>query len=243
VGIGPCHVAIGDVNKDGKPDLVVANYLSPVTSVLLGNGDGTFAAKLDVETYYKSHRVAIGDLNGDGNPDLTVTGQFNYTVAALLGNGDGTFHGKTEYPTAAQPVPVVIGDFNGDSRPDLAVANCASHTVSVLLNIGTGPTDADPAQSVPPLIFQLLASRPNPSAGTSEICFLLPSACTVDVALFDLAGRKVRSLVSRERKAPGEHGIRWDGRDGSGAPVSNGVYLVQVRAGSEVGVRKVVVLR
>ena len=65
----------------------------------------------------------------------------------------------------------------------------------------------------------------------------------MDVILFDLAGRKVRSLASGERMTPGEHSVRWDGRDGSGAPVRNGVYLVQVRAGRDVGVKKVVVLR
>jgi flagellar hook assembly protein FlgD len=53
----------------------------------------------------------------------------------------------------------------------------------------------------------------------------------------------VRSLASGERSAPGEHSIRWDGRDGSGAFVRNGVYLVKVRAGHDVDTRKVVVLR
>lgn len=54
---------------------------------------------------------------------------------------------------------------------------------------------------------------------------------------------RVRSLVVDERSTPGEHSIRWDGRDGSGAPVRNGVFLLQVRAGRDVGVKKVVILR
>lgn len=61
--------------------------------------------------------------------------------------------------------------------------------------------------------------------------------------MFDLAGRRVRSLVVDERGAPGEHRVRWDVRDGSGASVRNGVYLLKVRAGRDVGVRKLVVLR
>ena len=121
------------------------------------------------------------------------------------------------------------------------MANNASNTVSVLLNTNT--TGVGPTPSDAPRTFQLLASKPNPSRGTSEIRFRLPSACTVDVALLDLAGRNVRSLVSGERSTPGEHGIRWDGRDDSGAPVRGGVYILQVRAGGEVGVRKVIVRR
>ena len=63
------------------------------------------------------------------------------------------------------------------------------------------------------------------------------------MALFDLAGRKVRSLAAGESMAPGEHSIRWDGRDGSGAPVRGSVYLVRVRAGRDAAVRKLVILR
>src|SRR6266487_1345754 len=63
---GPNSVAIGDLNGDGKPDLVTANTSQPtcVVSVLLGNGDGTFAAKVDYGTGAEPDFVAIGDLNG-----------------------------------------------------------------------------------------------------------------------------------------------------------------------------------
>ena len=140
---------------------------------------------------------------------------------------------------------MAIGDLNDDGLPDLAVAdyNASPGTVSMLLNTSTSTVGVGPEVSVPPRTFQLLVSRPNPSRGSNEIHFLLPSACTVDVALFDLAGRKVRSLAAGERSTPGEHIIRWDGRDGSGTPMRDGVYLVQVRAGRDVGVRKLVMLR
>ena len=134
-------------------------------------------------------------------------------------------------------------DVNGDGRPDLVTANQTDGSVSVLLNLGAAPTDVGPALSDLPQTLRLLASRPNPARGSSEIRLLLPSACTVDVVLFDLAGRRVRSLAAGEPMTPGEHGLRWDGRDGFGVPVRDGVYLVRARAGSEVAVGKVVVLR
>jgi flagellar hook assembly protein FlgD len=72
---------------------------------------------------------------------------------------------------------------------------------------------------------------------------VLPAASTVDLTVFDLAGRKVRSLMTGEPAAAGEHVIRWDGRDGSGGLVSSGVYTLRVRAGSEVAAKRLVVLR
>ena len=69
--------------------------------------------------------------------------------------------------------------------------------------------------------------------------------CTAAVSLFDLAGRKVRSLLSGARSTPGQHGIRWDGRDNRdnrGDRTGAGAYLVQIHAGAEVRVAKLVVL-
>jgi hypothetical protein len=69
-GTNPYFVAIGDLNADGKPDLVTADWGVSKVSVLLGNGDGTFGAKTDFVTGSGPVSVAIGDLNADGKPDL-----------------------------------------------------------------------------------------------------------------------------------------------------------------------------
>ena len=62
----PASAAIGDLNKDGKPDLVVANSLSTTVSVLLGKGYGTFQNAVNYSVGDEPWSVAIGDLNGDG---------------------------------------------------------------------------------------------------------------------------------------------------------------------------------
>jgi hypothetical protein len=142
-------IAIGDVNGDGKPDLVVANRCSSygncfgAVGVLLGNGDGTFQTPVSYSVggydpdYSLPVSVAIGDLNGDGYPDLVVTNQCKSDcgdgfgpdgVSVLLGNGDGTFQDPVSYSSGGvQATSVAIGDVNGDGKPDLVVANWCEH--------------------------------------------------------------------------------------------------------------------
>src|SRR5439155_18904413 len=122
-GGNPYSVTIGDLHGDGQPDLAVANYIISSVSVLLGNGDGSFAAHADFWTGSYPITLAIGDLNADGKPDLAVANSvnpFTGTVSVLLGNGDGSFGIKTDYDTGPGPSSVAIGDLNGDGKPDLA---------------------------------------------------------------------------------------------------------------------------
>jgi hypothetical protein len=126
VETGPYSVAVGDFNRDGKLDLVVANYPFVFTvSVLLGNGDGTFQAQVTYPVGRQPISVAVADLNGDGKLDLAVADFTDGLVSVLLGNGDGTFQSSVEYPTGRVPSTIIIGDFNGDGKLDLATSNFA----------------------------------------------------------------------------------------------------------------------
>ena len=144
-GSTPMSVAVADVNRDGKLDLIVANGNSSNIGVLLGNGDGTFQPALTYDAGYPSPMsILVSDVNKDGNPDLVV-GSFYNKVSVLLGNGTGTFQVAGNYDSGGFYVnSIAVSDVNGDGIPDVLVANefacggCQNGSVGVLLGNGDG---------------------------------------------------------------------------------------------------------
>ncbi|MBN1825518.1 MAG: S8 family serine peptidase [Candidatus Eisenbacteria bacterium] len=93
-----------------------------------------------------------------------------------------------------------------------------------------------------PAVFRLHANAPNPFNPATEIRFDLPAPGAVDLAVYDVSGRRVSTLASGRRPA-GSFSVVWNGEDGSGRPVSSGVYFVRMRSGDFTAVRKMTLLR
>jgi hypothetical protein len=130
-----------DFNGDGKLDLAMISDPDNlndenVISVLLGNGDGTFHAPVQLPAlpFGSAWLLKSGDFDGDGIVDLLVAGfDQGGPLVLLRGNGDGTFRDSEEY-TTARPQYLAAGDFQGSGRLSLAVSNEDDRNVTVLLN-------------------------------------------------------------------------------------------------------------
>jgi uncharacterized protein (TIGR03437 family) len=140
---------VGDLNGDGKLDLVASADLddgNAVLSWLAGNGNGTFQAPVTIVTSDASdNAVLVQDFNGDGHADIVLAHQ-DGNATFLAGNGNGTFSAETGLLAGAEPSFLLSADFNGDGKPDLLVAGTTS---SILLNhavpIATIVSAANPA--------------------------------------------------------------------------------------------------
>jgi hypothetical protein len=153
-GANPYSVTAADVNGDGKPDLIVANWYANTVSVLLnttvpGATTPSFAAQQTFATGADPGSVTVADVNGDGKPDLIVANAYADTVSVLLnttapGAITPSFAAQQTFATGSNPTSVTTADVNGDGKPDLIVANDGAGTVSVLLNT-TVPGAATPS--------------------------------------------------------------------------------------------------
>ena len=138
----PVSLAVGDFDRDGKPDIAVAsnNY---VGVLLLNNSDSVGCPTFSYGPAYAlssapHFSLVTADLDGDGKLDLVVTNAGSNSISVLLGNGDGTFKTPVSYAVGRNPNAVVAADFYGLGRPDLAVVNYDDNTVSVLYGVGDG---------------------------------------------------------------------------------------------------------
>jgi hypothetical protein len=147
----------GDVNNDGKVDLVIEELVSNVVSATLngkvndvfvvykGNGDGTFTRGQVIGLPGLASRPVLYDLNQDGKLDIAAVANKNAVI--YWGNGDGTFHGPTTIAASDSngDNDLTVADFNNDSKPDLAIMTsqfcgsaCGVNTVYIYLGDGAG---------------------------------------------------------------------------------------------------------
>jgi len=138
VAAGPFGIAAGDINQDGRVDLVVAAADADQIELLMGSGGGVFTRQTPIGAPGSPRGVAIADVNGDGNADLIYTSFLLNTVTVLFGDGSDSFPSMVISSTGPKPQEVVVGDFNGDQVVDLAVANSGGTGVTLLTGNGAG---------------------------------------------------------------------------------------------------------
>ena len=123
-GIDPAHIAGADVNGDGLPDLLTANFGSDSVSVLLNDPvrPGSFFPAVDYPGIPASRSIAVGDLNRDGLPDLAVAASDGIYILFQNPNARGTFTAPFRLAIAGGAFSAAIGDLDGDGCADIAAA-------------------------------------------------------------------------------------------------------------------------
>ncbi len=149
-GMNPQTVAVGDMNSDGRRDIVIADWTGGTLFVMLAQPGGyapapgsPFAAGVNPVG------LVLGDWNRDGRLDAAVSNYSSVNVTVYLGDGTGRLTAAPGSPVATGNNPSLrsVADLNGDGRLDLVVCNYGDGTVSVLLGNGAGRFSGAPASS------------------------------------------------------------------------------------------------
>jgi hypothetical protein len=147
----PHFVATGDLNEDGRPDLIVSCFLyneggtrigANDVRVFLGNGAGTFTPGVRRAAGMNPETIAVADLDGDRHRDLAVAERGGDGVLVLLGDGTGNLAAAVRYAAFGMTSGVVAADLDGDGDLDLAASNYTYNAFGLLFGKGDGTFSA-----------------------------------------------------------------------------------------------------
>jgi hypothetical protein len=138
VAVSITQIAVADLDRDGRLDIVVSCSTPNEVAVLLGNGDGTFRSPATIPLPSAALAILAADLDGDGIPDLAV-GQ-EQGILLLPGKGDGTFRNPAVLQTSVGSAVILIrsADVNLDGKPDLIVVHRFTERLSLLTGTAGG---------------------------------------------------------------------------------------------------------
>ncbi len=136
-------LAAGDINGDGKPDLVSVSIQANTVSTFLNGsskGDISFTAGPSYSTATTPSAVAVYDLDGDGRPDIIVLNEVSNSLSVFRNTSSGgvvSFAARVDFGTGLLPTGMAIGDLDGDGKPDIVVVNNLANTMSLFRNISS----------------------------------------------------------------------------------------------------------
>lgn len=223
VGRSPHLSHAADLDGDQDIDFIATVSGSGQVVTLFNDGAGVFSDRSTLSLAGSPWAATSGDFNADGAIDVAVTRYGAGSVSILENDGTGTLTQAASVNVGTRPHVLVTSDFDNDGDLDLAVANDGSNSVSILLNTSAMPTSRE--QEELPAETALFMAYPNPFASAATVRLELGQSKRVQVAIYDVLGRRVDVLADQEVPA-GMQEWNW-----TADAVPAGVYFVRLTHG------------
>jgi hypothetical protein len=225
----------------------------------VNNGSVYLRAERDGGQDGRVYTVTVVATDAAGNT-TTVTGPVEVphgqeVASADAGNGKGNGKAKKLVVLSQSVTPVlVVGEAKVIAGQSSGTLVTQGESVTI---VGAGPVVADQLMDlsgnaeVAPAVqdrlvqrntFSLSQNYPNPFNPETVIAYALGEASEVRLIIYNVLGQQVRELVNASQ-APGQYSARWDGRNALGAQVTSGVYIYRLVAGTQVEMRKMILLK
>jgi hypothetical protein len=233
----PGGIIAADLDSDGDNDIATVNWESDVASIYLNMESVIHEAYGVYSAGDCPYTLCAGDFDGDNDIDLAAACIHSNCISFLFNNGDATFAPFTTGPQGNYPHAVTAADINGDGDLDII---SGGDNVAVMLNDDQTSTESQHRATLGQ--FLLSQNYPNPFNPTTLITYTLNTRSHVNLAIYDIVGRKIKVLVN-EFKPAGEHAVQWDATNADGDPVSSGIYFYRINSGNDVGTKKMLRLK
>jgi hypothetical protein len=244
-----CVLAASDVNGDGVP--LTVEDLILLIRILVGDAEPNTSPPAPAGTVTLFNDKVAHEVHATTVDTLGVIWlQFNGNIVPTAGDGftleshyDGSF--TRALVTAAADIDMPSGGtlltYSGDG--DLVDADAGNYDGRIINVVFGSPTDVDPgAQDGLPVEFALDNNYPNPFNPSTNIEYSVPRSAHVEIAIFNVTGQRVRTLVDAD-KAAGKYTVVWDGTNEGGGRVASGMYFYRMSAGDYVKSRKMILLK
>lgn len=233
ISSSPCA---GDIDGDNLPEVAVGGDDHNVYALNGENGSLLWSHPLGDSV---ASSPCLGDIDGDNQPEVIVGSKDGCVYALKGGNGSVLWTYPTGGAISSSPC---LGDIDGDNQLEIVVGS-SDNTVYALSGDPTGIAESnESANTAPNRESHLFPNYPNPFGTSTVIRYFIARETRVKLVLFDVAGKKIATLVNEQEKS-GQYQVNLNRHSLSVERIPDGIYFIRLESENGAKTQKMVLIR